>query len=291
MTRKITPYTARTARKHELYQQAVQAPADDAAFLARYHQRLTGRPLRVLREDFCGTAALSCAFVQLGRENRAIGVDLDASALRFGRTHNAAPLDREQRRRLRLVRGDVRTPRGPRVELIVALNFSYMVLRTRAELGRWLRAARAGLVPGGVLMLDLFGGSTTQEVQCERRRCRGFTYLWDQVSFDPLTYHASFRIHFQFPDGSRLRDAFTYEWRIWTVPELREQLEDAGFTGIHVLWELTDRRTGSGNGVFRRVARGSADPAWIAYLVARAPGSAPARRTARARERAARRRR
>ena len=59
MKGKAPPYTARTADRHELYQLAVQSPDEDAAFLARYHEKLTGRPLRVLREDFCGTAALS----------------------------------------------------------------------------------------------------------------------------------------------------------------------------------------------------------------------------------------
>jgi SAM-dependent methyltransferase len=271
MAARTAPFTARTADKHRLYQLAVQGPEADAAFLARYYRRLTGRRLRVLREDFCGTAALSCAFVRASREHRAVGVDLDAATLRWGRRHNVAALDADQRRRLRLIRADVRARAGPAAELLVALNFSYMIFRERHELDRWLRAARRNLVPGGVLMLDAFGGAATQEPNVERRRCHGFDYLWDQVSFDPLTYRAAFRIHFEFRDGTRLRNAFTYDWRLWTLPELRAALAAAGFTGVHVLWELTDARTGSGNGVFRRIERGTPDPAWIAYLIARTP--------------------
>ena len=270
-SRRKVPFTARTADRHQLYQLAVQGPEADAAFFARYYRRLTGRPLRILREDFCGTAALSCAFVRMAPAHRAIGVDLDAATLSWGRRHNAALLAPAQRRRLRLVRADVRARARAKAELLVALNFSYMVFRETRELVRWLRAARGNLKPGGVLMLDVFGGAATQEPNVERRRCHGFDYLWDQASFDPVSYHASFRIHFEFRDGTRLRDAFTYEWRLWTLPELREALAAAGFTGVHVLWELTDRRTGGGNGVFRRIERGAPDPAWIAYLVARAP--------------------
>jgi hypothetical protein len=103
--------------------------------------------------------------------------------------------------------------------------------------------------------------------QEEKREVDGFTYVWDQRNFDPLTYHADCRIHFEFSDGSRMRNAFIYDWRLWTLPELRELMELAGFTGIHVLWEATERATGEGNGVFRKVTRGDADEAWIAYIV------------------------
>src|SRR5262245_66270670 len=66
--------TARNADRHELYERAVQAPALDAAFYARWFEKYTGRPLRLLREDFCGTAVLACHHVKRHSENRAIGV-------------------------------------------------------------------------------------------------------------------------------------------------------------------------------------------------------------------------
>ena len=64
-----------------------------------------------------------------------------------------------------------------------------------------------------------------------------------------------------------MRNAFIYEWRLWTLPELREILLEAGFKDIHVLWECTDQDTMEGNGVFRRIKRGDPDPAWLAYIV------------------------
>ena len=67
-----------------------------------------------------------------------------------------------------------------------------------------------------------------------------------------------------------MRNAFIYEWRLWTLPELRELLAEAGFHDVHVLWEMTDRETNEGNGIFRRVSKGDPDPAWVSYVVGQA---------------------
>jgi SAM-dependent methyltransferase len=269
-TRRLNARTARTADKHDLYQRSVQSPDTDVLFFSRLYRRATGDPLRALREDFCGTALLSCHFVKLHRDNRALAIDLDAATLAWGRKHNLGELREEQRRRVELRQADVREVSSPRAEMTVALNFSYCIFKTRQAMLGYLRNARRGLVPGGLLLLDMWGGSETQVEQEEERRVDGFTYVWDQHRFDPLTYHTVCRIHFEFADGSRLRNAFEYDWRLWTIPEMREMLEETGFCGIEVLWEGTDRRSGEGNGVFRRVERGDADQSWIAYVLARA---------------------
>jgi SAM-dependent methyltransferase len=271
MPRKPERPTAATADRQVLYQESVQDPAGDAAFFCRYFARYTGLQLRRFREDFCGTAVLSCHFVQRHRENRALGVDLSARTLAWGRRHNAARLDAGQRARLQLVCSDVRAVRRPRMQLTAALNFSYSVFHTRAELGAYLRAAFTALEPGGLLMLDAWGGPDAMEVMQERRRLHGFTYVWDQRAFDAISHRIDCRIHFEFRDGTRLQDAFRYDWRLWTLPELRELFAEAGFRDVHVLWEGTDRRTWRGNGVFRRVQRGEECPAWIAYVVGHKP--------------------
>ena len=53
--------------------------------------------------------------------------------------------------------------------------------------------------------------------------------------------------------------------------DLREVMEETGFEDVHVLWEGTDRETEEGNGVFRRVKKGEACEAWIAYVVGQRP--------------------
>ena len=37
-----------------------------------------------------------------------------------------------------------------------------------------------------------------------------------------------------------MKNAFVYDWRLWTPPDLREAFEAAGFEDVHFLWEATD---------------------------------------------------
>ena len=57
-------------------------------------------------------------------------------------------------------------------------------------------------------------------------------------------------IHFSFPDGSKIKKAFTYDWRLWTLPEIRELLLEAGFQRATVYWEGTNEETEEGDGEF-----------------------------------------
>ncbi|MEM7071524.1 MAG: class I SAM-dependent methyltransferase, partial [Pseudomonadota bacterium] len=82
-----------------------------------------------------------------------------------------------------------------------------------------------------------------------------FDYVWDQDEYDPITAKVVNYIHFKFPDRSRIDCAFRYEWRLWSIPEVREALTAAGFSETIAYWEGTDQRTGEGNGVYREIAR------------------------------------
>lgn len=262
--------TARTADRHDLYQRSVQAPDVDAPFFKRFFKRYVGRPARVLREDFCGTAILCAHWVKLHKEHRAIGIDLDRPTLDWGRRHNLEGwLKNGQRERVELIHGDVMATETEPCDLIVALNFSYSFFDTRDALRAYLERCREALVDDGVLMLDAWGGSETQEELEEEREVEDFTYVWEQKDFDPISHRSECRIHFRFADGTELRNAFKYSWRQWTLPELQELMTEAGFDDVHVLWEGTDKKTGEGNGNYRRARRGDADPGWIAYVVGR----------------------
>jgi SAM-dependent methyltransferase len=236
----------------------------------RLHRRLVGQPLRLLREDFCGTAQICCEFVSLHRDNRSLGVDLDQPTLDWGRKRNVQALTPSQQERVNLVRDNVLTVSRPRADLTCAMNFSYSVFKTRPEMLVYMKKARKGLKKNGILLLDLFGGPSAQEEEEETTRKVGFMYIWDQARFDPVTHHILCRIHFAFRDGTRMRNAFTYDWRLWTLPELQELMAEAGFHNIHVLWEGTDSETGEGNSVYRRSLRGQADHGWISYVVGQA---------------------
>ena len=93
-------------------------------------------------------------------------------------------------------------------------------------------------------------------------------FIWDQKSYDPITGDIRCHIHFSFPDRTKLKRAFTYDWRLWSLPEIREVLLEAGFVRVTVYWEGTDEETDEGNGEFTPAEHGEADDAFIAYIVA-----------------------
>ena len=269
--RKQKPSTkiSKRADKYALYQESVQDPPEDARLLSRIFKKQYGHPPRVMREDFCAAAALSCAWVQADANHRAIGVDIDAEPLAWGREHNLAPLSGDQEARVQLVKGDVLDDDSLEpADIICAFNFSYCCFDERAVLKRYFEKSLSRLRPEGLFFLDLYGGADAQRTMTETREHDGFDYVWDQDVFDPINYRAVNYIHFEFPDGSRLHRAFRYEWRLWTIPELRDLLHEVGFGDVTVLWEGTDRKTNEGNGVYRPATSATDDPAWVSYVVA-----------------------
>lgn len=259
---------AATADKYELYIRSVQSPDVEVAFFDRAFRKQFGRRATSLREDFCGTAVVCYEWVKSAPDRTAVGVDLDAEPLAWGAKRFGGELTADQSSRLRIVHGDVRTT-NTKAEIIAAQNFSYFCFETRDELRAYFRHVHRCLPKQGMLVLDVLGGSEVHEDDREEETSFGkFKYVWEHVDFDPVTHHSRYAIHFRFRDGSELRNAFRYEWRLWSLPELRELLSEAGFSSSDVFWEGTDRKTGEGNGVYRKRERGDADPAWVVYLVA-----------------------
>lgn len=260
--------TARSADKHVLYQLAVQSPGEDVRFLARIYRGMRGKEARHLREDFCGTALLCASWVRGRKPRTAEGFDICTRTLAWGRTHNLARLG-ERAERVRLHARDVRTPSARRPDIRCAQNFSYFVFKRRDELLAYFRSARQDLAPGGIFVLDIYGGPEAMEEESEERKIEeGFTYVWEQRRYVPATGAYEAFIHFRFPDGSELSRAFSYDWRLWTLPEVKDVLHDAGFARVDSYWEGTDAKGEGGNGIFRRSERGENCPAWVTYLVA-----------------------
>lgn len=254
--------------RHWLYQESVQSPDIHFNFFDRVYRRRNGVAPALLKEDFCGTALLATEWVERRKTNRAVGVDLDAPTLAWGRKHNLSRLSDEERSRVTLLRANVLEVTRPRADLIVALNFSYFIFTTRDELREYFRAARRSLAPGGLFIGDIFGGWESQKPTTERTRYRGFTYLWQLDGFDPVDNFARFHIHFKFHDRGGIRRAFTYNWRLWSIPEIREILLEAGFRHVDIYWEGIDRRSGYGNSVFRKTENAENAPGWIAFFLA-----------------------
>jgi SAM-dependent methyltransferase len=223
----------------------------------------------LFREDFCGSASASCQWVRQGVNFQAIGVDIDPLVLEWGRVNRISKLDSEDQARVSLIESDVLMAEVPKVDLLAAFNFSFFIFDTRDALRAYFKKAHAALVDDGVFFCDMFGGPEAQEETKETTKHKeyGFSYIWHQAKFHPITNFIRCHIHFHFKDGSKIKKAFTYEWRLWSAPEIKELLLEAGFSKATVYWEGEDE-DGEGNGEFMPDEKGEADYAWIAYIVA-----------------------
>jgi len=251
--------------KYALYTEAVQQPRRDVIFLRDTFRELTGREPRVLREDFCGTFRICCEWVKLDPKYAAHGLDLDPEPVAYGRGSYLSRLSPTQRRRVDIQLKSVLDRDIPMADLAVGLNFSYFIFKKRAELLEYLENACRALRGDGFLILDCFGGSQCQGPIEDTTDLGDFIYYWEQEDFDPVTNSAVFQIHFR-PKGRRKsKKVFTYDWRLWTIPEIRELMREAGFRDTCVYWEGTEGE--EGNGIFTRTELGESCESWIAYII------------------------
>ena len=246
--------------KHDLYELCVQSPKDLVPLLRAIH----GNDPMVLGEDFAGTAAVSHLWVQ--RDGcSAIAVDLDEETL------NRRGDDERITKHL----CDVREVSDP-CDLIFVGNFSIGYMHTRAELVEYLKHARERLLQSkGVFICDTYGGESAYTLGGVHRAhpmpggklCR---YTWEQHAADPTTGMVTNLIHFRVERAGviefELEDAFVYEWRLWSIPELRDAMHDAGFSETQVYTKLADAVDDEGNAYVMPVEDGE-DELEESYIV------------------------
>ena len=266
-----SPTLASQADRHQLYELSVQCAEAEIDFVDATFKKLRKRKARLLREDFCGTANVCCEWVKRGNKRHAIGVDLDPEVLDWGRDNNLSKLSKAQRRRITLLQDNVLDAKTEQPDIISAMNFSYWLLQDRKLLKRYFRSVHKALKDDGIFFLDAYGGYDSYHEVEEPREIEdgadGFTYTWEQASFNPITHNLVCHIHFEFPDGSALPNAFSYDWRLWTLPEVRDLLAECGFSKVTVYWQGWDK-DGEADGDFQPATTADADAGWICYLTA-----------------------
>ena len=253
------------ADRHALYQESVQCVESEIDFVDKTYRQLRKRKAKFLREDFCGTANTSCEWVRRRSSNHAIGIDIDPSVLEWGGRHNVSKLSPGQRKRIELVSSDVLKSSTRKVDIVLAMNFSYWLFTERSLLRKYFKCVRKSLVDDGILFMDAFGGYEAFRLMEEETEYDDFTYVWDQDAYDPITGDCTCHIHFKFPDGSKIKKAFTYHWRLWTLPEIREILLEAGFSKVTVYWDMGENDEEEN---FVPSEHGEPFAGWIAYIVA-----------------------
>ncbi len=261
--KKTKSLTKATADPNLLYELAVQDADLTIEFIDSAFDDEHGREPLSLREDFCGTAKLCSEWVKRGADRTAVGLDIDDPTLDWAQKHNIEPLSRDEKQRVQLKRRDVLLGTKRKFDVIVAFNFSYWVFQQRSVLKDYFTKVKSSLKPGGALMLDLHAGPDSQFQLEEAFEYDEFDYVWEQESFNPYNNHAVCHIHFRLPNGDELQRAFTYDWRVWSLPEIRDLLEEVGFAQVNEWWDGNDDDT-----MVRLRPDDENFMSWLSYLVA-----------------------
>ena len=252
--------------KYLYYKQSVQSPEEDIKFFSKVYRSVYKKNPRLFREDFCGTFLIGCHWVKAHRENKAIVVDKSREPLDYGRKHHFARMSLREQARLRVVNKNISSPSLPKAEIISVSNFSYFALRERKTLFRYFKNVRRQLMEEGLFIIDAFGGAACEEANEESVSHGGFNYYWDQENFNPITNHSRFHIHFKRRGEQKRERVFSYDWRMWSLPELRDVLADAGFSKTHVYLEFDSKKKGEA-GIFKKARLAEPHDTWLAYLV------------------------
>ncbi|KAJ4724796.1 S-adenosyl-L-methionine-dependent methyltransferases superfamily protein [Melia azedarach] len=167
----------------------------------------------------------------------------------------------------------------PARDIVCAFNYSCCCLHTRADLILYFKNVLNTLSKkGGIFVMDLYGGSSSEQKLRLQRKFANFTYVWEQAEFDIIERKTRISLHFHLQKQQRkLRHAFSYSWRLWSLPEIKDCLEEAGFRSVHFwLREMPaakEMRSTEGFGVARdakyeEVKSFQQQDAWNAYVVA-----------------------
>jgi hypothetical protein len=276
MQRKKKTPSNKTPPLYELYEQSVQSPQTHINWLVDMYHQLNGEYPVHLREDFCGTFAMSCAWVKRNRNNTAIGLDLDSEPIHYGKRVHLARLTPDQKKRIKILRKNAISVTTPKADVIMAGNFSFFIFKERKTLVEYLKKCRLSLKKKGFCFLEMAGGPGMIAQMKETKRIKPdddsprtykktFTYIWDQKSYNPINHNGHYAIHFKLPGKKLIEDAFTYDWRIWTLPEVSDAMKEAGFSKVVVFWETEHK--GKGTGEYLPATEGDNAYSWIAYAV------------------------
>ncbi|MBF0301241.1 MAG: class I SAM-dependent methyltransferase, partial [Oligoflexia bacterium] len=95
-----------------------------------------------------------------------------------------------------------------------------------------------------------------------------FIYHWDCDKFNPITNEGLYKIHYtKSKENKKYENVFVYDWRLWSIAELKEILIEAGFSKVYCYWEGDDEN-GGGDGNFVITDIGENCDSWNCYLLA-----------------------
>lgn len=258
--------------KYELYEASVQDSRAELSFFQRVYRNAFGKKPNVFREDFCSTFLNSVTWAKLDKKHISFAVDRDEEPLEYGCKTHLAKLKPEQKDRVFLFRKNVLNVKTPPADMITVSNFSICFLKDRERILEYFKSCHKALKSKGVMIMDLLGG---QEVPDEQEDATKFelkdgtkaVYYWEHAGYNPITNDATFYIHYKVKGQKKMNRVFSYHWRMWTLPELKDLLLEAGFKHVDIYWEGDDPDDDGGNGIFSRRTKAESCPIWVAYIV------------------------
>jgi len=266
--KKKSKLTSKNADIYDLYERSVQSVEFEVEFIEKMFKKYNRGKCLDIREDFCATASISATWVKDSKKKTAFAIDLDKKILNVAKKRINKSLSEEQSKRLHLIHGDSQTHKTKKVNSVVAMNFSYWVFKNRSDLKKYFSNSLKHLKKDGILLIDAFGGYEAHQELEESTKHNGFTYVWDQSKFNPINNEITCYIHFEFNNGSKIKKAFRYDWRLWSLPEITECLKEVGFKQVDIYMQGWDKKKNEESDKFYSVKKCDADAGWIGYIVA-----------------------
>ncbi len=254
-------------QKYDYYEKSVQNAEGEVEFMRGEFKRFYGHSAFLFREDFCGTGAMSCNWVEQDKNCEAYAVDLDPEPIKMGYIRHHSKLSKPEQKRVHYMQKNVMTVKTPKVDVVCAFNFSYFIFKSRKQMVQYFKAVRKSLNKQGVFFLDIFAGPESQKLITDVKKLKNLTYYWECQHFNPFTHECTFAIHFRDGKGKKHENVFTYNWRFWTMPEIRDILVEAGFSKTIAYWE-GDGDDGGGDGNFVPAEDAENCDAWVSYIAA-----------------------
>lgn len=245
-----TPTLAERADVQVAYAAALQPrPQDDVRFYNAVFQSTYGRAPRLLREDFAGTFQVAICWAKQHEDCVSHAVDFDGPTIEWGTKNYLRYEPQDVQARVHPLCADVLElprPGMPLFDVVGANNYSHCTFKTPALMEEYFATAFRALPEEGLFIVDCYGGPESEGTSVEEIASytipigegveASFDYVYEQASYDPVTRHQVVKVHFHFEDDSWMRDAFSYEWRVWQIEELRACMTKVGFvrTGVFI---------------------------------------------------------
>ncbi len=248
--------------RFDCYELCVQSPRHVVTFL-RALGDAAQIPATVLREDFCGTASVARRWVEEGERRgeawQALAIDNDEATIAKARELIKHAVNEGQLHPSRvpsLAVGDCihsQVQKNDGCDIIFVGNFSIGYIDSRKELVQYLRNCKRRLnlgnagFGGGCFVCDIYGGASAFRLGALQRTHPGrrkeiIHYTWLHEEADPRTARVQNSISFRVViDGDVVQElprAFVYQWRLWSLAELREAMLEAGFSRVEVYKDI-----------------------------------------------------